>query len=237
MTVFQKTTLLVFLFLCGAVANAQVNVSTNLVRPTIEMVWEVTSYIPPFYKGKSLYPIGGNVTVLALPPASMGNPATLTYTWKRDGTVQGSLSGVGKQSFTFEGSQFGDVPLIVVEVSNGKTKEIGMLKMQQTNPVVRFYENRPLEGVALEYALPVSLATIKKDIAIEAYPYFSSTRAREEGSLDYTWTANGKKLTDAVGASVVAQSDEPRTIQLQLSINHVTEILQRATSRMTVTFE
>ncbi|QQR82243.1 hypothetical protein IPJ70_03095 [Candidatus Campbellbacteria bacterium] len=242
MSVFQKIILLTLLFVCelfvyGNVANAQINVSTNLIKPTVEMIWEVNSYIPPFYKGKALYPVGGKTTVLALPPASMGDPATLTYKWKRDGTAQGSLSGVGKQSFTFEGSQFGDVPLIVVEVSNGKTKEIGMVKMQKVNPIIRFYENRPLEGIALERVLPTSFTTTEKDMIIEAYPYFSSTHAREEGSLSYTWTANGQKVSGATGASVAIQSDEPRTIQLQLLINHVTEILQRASSSITITLE
>ncbi|MCR4274632.1 MAG: hypothetical protein NUW02_01095 [Candidatus Campbellbacteria bacterium] len=237
MTTLQKTAILVFLFLFGAVANAQINVTTEIIRPTVEMIWEAHSYIPPFYKGKALYPIGGEVTVLALPPASLGNPNALTYTWKRDGQVQGSLSGVGKSSFSFSGSQFGDIPLVVVEVSSGNARAVGALQIQQINPVIRFYENKPLEGVALEHALPQTLTTTKKDIALEVYPYFFSANTNNDSSLAYSWSANGKKILDAKGPSIVVQSDEPRSIIMLLSMNHVAQILQRASTSILVTFE
>ena len=214
-----------------------VNVQTKIVNTDVEMVWEAHSYVPPFYKGKALYSVGGEVTVLAVPPEDLGNPSTLSYTWKKDATVDGAASGVGRRSYTFSGSEFGGSPNVVVEVSNGKQSAYGFVRLQQTKPVIRFYENKPLEGVVLEQALPRSFSTKNKDVTVEAYPYFFSARGRTDGLLSYTWSANGQKLSDAKGPSVAVQSEEPRSIIMQLSINSLTEILQRTEDSMTIIFE
>ncbi len=233
---FAYTLLFVF-SLIPLVTSAQVNVTVRNIVADVEMVWEAHSYTPPFYKGKALYSIGGEVAVVALPPAYLGNPSTLSYVWKKDAEVQGAFSGVGKNSFTFSGSQFGESPLITVEVSNGNTSSYGSLRLQQTAPVVRFYENRPLEGVSLDHALPRSFSTREKEVVVEAYPYFFSASGRADSTLSYTWTANGQKLTDARGASISIQSTEPRSVIVGLSISHLKEILQSAEDSLTVVFE
>lgn len=214
-----------------------VNVQTRVVNTDVEMVWEAHSYIPPFYKGKALYSVGGEVTVLAVPPEYLGNPSTLTYTWKKGASVDGAASGVGRRSYTFSGSEFGDSPNVVVEVSNGKQSAYGFVRLQQTDPVIRFYENKPLEGVVLEQVLPRSFSTKNKEVTIEAYPYFFSAQRRTDGLLSYTWSANGQKLSDAKGPSVAVQSEEPRSIIMQLSVSSLVEILQQAEDSVTVVFE
>jgi hypothetical protein len=246
MSMFRKNTpplLLIFFgtvaILFGTVAHAQINLSTNLqLQPvTVELIWEAHSYVPPLYAGKALYPISGEVTFLSFPPISLGNPNDLTYTWKQDGEVQGLSSGVGKRSYTFSGSQFGESPLITVEVSNGQTTAIGVTRINQTTSLVRLYENRPLQGVAFESTLPRTVTTKEKELTIEAYPYFFSGNSRTGSSLTYDWSANGKKLADATTGTITARSENPGTVLLQLSLNSTTYILQRASQSLNISFE
>lgn len=218
-------------------AGAQVNISTTLVRPTVELVWEVHSYTPPFYKGKALYPIGGEVTVMAYPPENLGNPSSLTYTWKKDSVVQGSLSGVGKRSYTFSGSQFGDSPLVVVEVSNGSESATGALKILPREPDILIYKNEPLQGILFNKILSGSISTNDKELVVEAYPLFFSTKNRTSPNISYDWTANSRKLVGAISGSVSVVTEEPTNVRLQLMLQNLNEILQRKSGGLTIVFE
>ncbi|GMU74075.1 MAG: hypothetical protein AMXMBFR44_2740 [Candidatus Campbellbacteria bacterium] len=230
-----STTLLLSLLATPLLSLAQVNVATSVIQSSVELIWESHAYLPPLYPGKALYPVGGEVTVLALPDASLGSPNTLSYTWKKDGVVDGAQSGTGRRSYTFSGSRFGESPLVTVEVSNGARSEFGSVRIAQTAPFVRFYENKPLQGIAFESTLPKSVATRERTFSIEAYPYFFSASSR--GDLRYTWSASGSQLPDATGAALSVQTEEPATVTTQLSVHNVTQVLQRATESLTITFE
>lgn len=216
---------------------AQVNVSTNLITTSVELMWESHAYIPPLYPGKALYPVGGEVTVLALPPSSFGNPNTLSYTWKKDGLVIGTASGTGKRSFTFSGSEFGESPLITVAVSNGTKTEFGSARIAQTEPFVQWYEKKPLEGVSFDTVLPRNVITNEKSIDIEAYPYFFSAPSRFEDVLSYSWSANGTKLPDAFTGSFSVQTEEPSVVQIQLSVSNLKQVLQHSTKSISLNFQ
>lgn len=218
-------------------SHAQINLTQNTIRSSVELIWESHAYVPPLYQGKALYPIGGEVTVYALPPAGLGNPGTLTYTWKREGVVDGAQSGVGRRSFTFSGSQFGESPLVSVQVSNGTDSEFGSVRVLQTEPFVRLYQNKPLEGIVFEHALPGNITSTEKNLDIEAYPFFFTATSRTDASLSYTWTANGVRLSEAAGGTLSVQADEPGSVYIQLSLNGVTNLLQRTTESIHITFE
>ncbi len=216
---------------------AQINVATQNVTATVELMWESHAYIPPFYTGRALYPVGAEVTMYALPPADLGAPNTLTYTWKKDSVVQGSLSGIGKRSYTFSGSQFGDSPLIAVEVSNGTQTAVGAVRLAQADPVIRQYPNTPLGGILFDHALPNALTTQEETFGVEAYPYFFSASSRTDIPLRYTWNIGGSTVADATGPSIAITSEQPTRINAQLTINNTAQILQRATKALTITFE
>ncbi len=216
---------------------AQINLTQNSVRSSVELIWESHAYVPPLYRGKALYPIGGEVTVYALPPAGLGNPGALTYTWKREGVVDGAQSGVGKRSFTFSGSQFGESPLVSVQVSNGTESEFGSTRVLQTEPFVRLYQNKPLEGIVFERALPRNIVTKEKNLDIEAYPYFFTADSRTDALLEYSWTANGARLPDATNGALSVRADEPSSVYVQLSLNSIKNLLQRTTESINITFE
>jgi hypothetical protein len=229
--------ILVLLLSVPALSRAQVNVSTNVIQATVGMVWESHAYVPPLYPGKALYPVGGEVTVLAFPPSGLGSPSALSYTWKKDGEVQGKDSGVGRASFTFSGGQFGESPLIVVEVSNGTKTATGAIRVDQSQPVIRFYKNLPLGGIDFAHALSGTVTTTDTDMTVEAYPFFFSAAHRTDASLPYRWVANGKSLTDATAGTISVQSDTPGAVVLSLALSSLSHILQNASQALTVTFQ
>lgn len=230
-------TALLFLLIVPLFSVAQINLRQNTIRSSVELIWESHSYVPPLYQGKALYPVGGEVTVYALPPIELGNPNTLTYTWKKEGIVDGVQSGVGKRSFTFAGSQFGESPLVSVQVSNGTASEFGSIRVSQTEPFVRLYENKPLEGISFERALPRNIVTKEKNLDIEAYPYFFTADSRTDALLEYSWTANGTKLPEAQNGTLSVRADEPSSVYVQLSLSGIKNLLQRTTESINITFE
>ena len=63
---------IVFLFaiysLLFTVVNAQ----------SVDLLWQGETYVPPFYKGKSLWSDQSRITLFAI-PQGLGNPANLNY--------------------------------------------------------------------------------------------------------------------------------------------------------------
>lgn len=237
MKLYEKAGVFLLILLFGVTAHAQINVTQRTIESSVTLLWEASSYTPPFYKGKALYGTGVRVTILAYPSASLGNPDALTYTWKKNGTVDGAQSGIGKRSFVLYEEMFSDSPLIIVEVSNGTKKEFGALRIQQESPFVLFYENRPLEGVALEQSLPNNITKEIGTFTLEAYPYFFSGTSRMSDSLTYSWSVNNKHIDAAVGPTMALESAEEGVIPLAVSVNNPSHILQYTSNNIRVSFE
>ena len=226
-----------FLFIAGLLVTsvyAQVNVTTEFVPTNTTLVWEAESYTPPFYKGKALYPTGGTVHVVAFPPEGVGNPETLTYTWKFDGEVQGDLSGVGRQTFVWSGGLFSGSPLIVVEVSSAAgTHGVGATRIPETNPGILLYQDAPLVGILFNTAFT---AHPSNEIAVEAYPLFFSTQTRNEQPLRYTWFAGNTALQNPLDtpARIVVRTENPGTTTLSVRVENDNNLLESARGEMTI---
>jgi hypothetical protein len=237
MRLYKKVTIFLFVFLFGISVHAQINVSNRIIESTVGLLWEASSYTPPFYKGKALYGKGTRMVIVAYPPSSLGNPDSLTYTWKKDGIVDGEQSGVGKQSFTLYEKMFGDTSIVVVEISNGTEKEYGALSIHQETPFILFYEHRPLDGVVLEKALFSDIIVKPGSFTLEAYPYFFSGTSRMSDSLTYSWSVNHKKIEGANGPSLSLESLEKSSVLIEVSVNNPDHILEYARNTIKVSFE
>jgi hypothetical protein len=132
------------------------------IRPAdVSLVWKTDGYIPPFYKGKALQTYGSTFTVTAIPEFFTGagvrmNPKSLIYTWKKNGTIDSTQSGYGKDSFKSDQSSFVrgedeisvEVSTSADDISSGKT-----ISIVPNIPETIFYENSPLYGIMYEKAL------------------------------------------------------------------------------------
>jgi len=222
------------LFVVASHTHAQINVTTKTIETSIPLVWESDTYTPPFYKGKALSPSDSGSRIIALPPSTFG-PDTATYTWKFNGKVLGSLSGVGKKTLSLAGSPFTSDRLVTVTVesADGSQEGVGVVRIPVQKPLVLAYEDSPLSGIRFENALERFSGHTETDIPLLAYPYFFSTTHRLSG-LSYEWTVGGRSVSDGKNGSLTARSDVAGTSTVQVSVHNLKNILQQATHDFSV---
>lgn len=126
------------------------------IRPSgVDILWDAFSYTPPFYKGKSLAPSSGLITLTAVPQITNSkgkliDPKDLVYTWSRRGIILGNSSGVGKQSIVLTHES---VPLqsflvsVTVAPFQGGSEVSKTVAVPVTDPSIVLYEKHPLDGV------------------------------------------------------------------------------------------
>jgi hypothetical protein len=220
---------------------------TLTFAPTsVELLYEAASYTPPFYKGKALIPSEGVVTLYALPNFKSNSGATpssnLVFTWKKDGVVDGTNSGLGKNSYRYVNGRLPeDGPTIEVSVTDPATNLRGYASFaaKAVNPDIVFYENNPLLGVTLNQAIPSNYTLTKQELSLIAYPFFFGTKNRTNQNLTYTWNINNNPVpssTDDKGLLTVRSPGGKGVANIGLDIENKTRILQTASGIVSVSY-
>jgi hypothetical protein len=223
--------------LFGLPARAQVNIVTQTISSNVTLVWEAQSYVPPFYKGRALAVDGGDVNILAFPPASLGNSADLTYIWKIDGRVDNPSSGLGRSFFRHRPDIFGGAPLIVVDVyRDGNKAATGALRVPQVKPQVLVYPALPLAGILFGNR---ARSIDGEEITLEAYPLFFGVQKKSDPALTYRWSVNDVAAQNPLGNAgrLVMRSEEGGTVNVEVSVANARNILESAKQVLSLTFE
>ncbi|KKU26570.1 MAG: hypothetical protein UX39_C0008G0033 [Candidatus Magasanikbacteria bacterium GW2011_GWA2_46_17] len=217
------------------------------IRPaTVDVLWEAESYVPPFYKGKSLYPFQGTVKIVALPNIVTAGGGTLSaknlvYNWKVDGHPATAASGYGKNFIFFRG----DIPLkaanITVEVSSVDQSYVaeGNTVITPVQPGIVFYEDSPLLGVLQNRALFGNITLRDEEIKIVAIPYFVGVTEREGRGLSYNWRLNEQKITGSLDKSALSFRQEKESAgnaRVSLEVSSPSRIFQTVTSEISLLF-
>jgi hypothetical protein len=166
----------------------------------VDLIWETDGYIPPFYKGKSLYAYQNTVRFTAMPHFAGPNgteldPSTLVYKWTDNDQVVLDQSGYGHQTLTLQK----DLPLsleVQVEVStkNGSDKAIKTISLDPGNPNVSFYVDDPLYGTLYNKSVSGQLSLTNQELNILAVPYTFSFS--DHYPLTYVWSINDAERPD-----------------------------------------
>ena len=167
----------------------------------IDLLWEAETYTPPFYKGKAVYTNQAEIKVIALPIFfdTDGNkiaPSDLIYKWTIDRQVSRDFSGYGKNIIKIPPKTIAPQTTIEVQVTDFE----GTLSMKKgvildpVQPKVLVYENNPLYGILNQRAIKGNLSLLSAEITLSAIPYFFSTKNRDDGTIRYRWSLNGKIL-------------------------------------------
>ena len=217
------------------------------IRPaSVDVLWEAESYVPPFYKGKSLYPFQGTVKVVALPNIVTTGGGTLSaknlvYNWKVDGNPATAASGYGRNFIFFKG----DIPLkdatISVEVSSPDQSYVaeGSTVLTPVSPGIIFYEDNPLLGIIQDRALFGNITLKNEEIKITAIPYFVGVTERERGGLSYSWRMNDQKITGSQDKSALAFRQEKEATgnaRVSLEVSNRSKIFQTVSANLALFF-
>lgn len=224
--------------------DGQVLSKTLTLRPAeVMLVWQAHSYVPPFYKGKALFPLQGVGTVIAVPAFPNGeggfmNPKELIYTWSEGGNVTSDGSGFGKDAFAVMG-RIPIRPLVIgvdVATRDGSLNGRGEIIIEAIQPVLRLYEDHPLYGLRFERALSGTFTLSGKEIKVAALPYYFEASRRNAPAISYDWSLNGESLSRERLPVVTLRrvSDEGGLSRLSLQAQHGDKMFQGSETAVTI---
>lgn len=214
-------------------------------RPaSVDLVWEASSYTPPFYKGKALYPYQGVVKIVALPNFVSENGSTLNeknlvYNWTVDDKAVPEKSGFGKNSITVSGS----IPLkptfVQVEASSADSAIVaeGKVSLNPQSPGVLFYEVSPLYGTLRNLAFSGNATLQNEEIKIAAVPYFFGLKNGFAGHLVYEWLLDGKAVGRGKNTLTFREEKDARGVAaVRLEVRNPAKIFQFAQGAFSLSF-
>ena len=226
-----KTISLFFFFIIALPVYAQTQTINN-----VDLLWQTDTYTPPFYKGKALYTTQSTVTIVAVPhiftkSGALLETKDLIFTWKQDYKVMGSLSGFGKDSYSFKGAVLGKPTLIEVEISTPAegSKATKGLTLSARSPEAVVYEDDPLYGILYNNAITSSFTLPASEVKLTASPYFFSTDVIGKNNLQYEWDINNASTANNTEKSIILrhEGDTVGSSGISLVISNTVDFFQK----------
>ncbi len=174
---------------------------------SVDLLWEGESYTPPFYQGGAPWSKQGYISLVAI-PNGLGAPRGLNYKWIKNGTVLGSLSGVGKNTLRILDSVLSKPQEFRVEIvsSDDDVLARAAFTIRPRNPELMVYENNPLYGILFHRALSGEYSLTGGEATLSAFPYFFPAESKDAPSLEYVWRSNARE--DGRGSSITYRRPE-----------------------------
>ncbi len=201
-------------------------VSGRITPAEIDLIFEGTSYVPPFYKGRSLPGTGGEIRVYALVRFNKSSAAVekdIIYTWYRNGTLLSNASGRGKSRLILSSTARFDTDTIRVVAESPSTRSYASetLVIPRKEAKVLLYENHPLFGILFHRAIIGDVNTNERQQKVSAYPFYSNVGIPQESTLAYAWKVNNIEVppsTTEPNALTIEVNDflGPANIELSL---------------------
>lgn len=223
----------------------EVRKAVTLKPADIDLVWESSGYVPPLFKGKSLFSYQNLIKVSAIPhfAASSGkeiDPKTLVYKWTVNDQVVQDQSGFGKQTLAI--SEFlpktFDIEAIVT-TKDGTQQGRASINLEPGNPSITLYQEDSLYGIFYNKALGEKFTISKDEVSILAVPYFFSSVVGTKSPLTYTWSINNLEQPDISknqSITLRTKEDAEGSSLLSLDIRNQNQILQGAHNAITLFF-
>ncbi len=212
---------------------------------SVDLIWQSSGFVAPFYKGKSLFAHQNKITFVAIPHITAGNggeisPKNLVYVWKLNGSVKQNLSGYGKDTYTLTGSLISRPIEVEVEVTTPTNESSGYARtvVSPIDPFVVFYEKNPLYGIEFQNALSGIKTLETKEIAVIGIPFFFGTANSHSGLL-YKWFINAVPVdSDYSQTTRVFRQNEgvSGTSNISLSVQNANKILQLSSTKFSLMF-
>ena len=228
------------------VVKIQVNAGKEIVKNiqiqpnTLDLLWEaIDSYVPPFYKGKALPAAEAALRVTAIPNGAP-TQANLVFNWLRNGQVDGTNSGFGKNFIVLKNNFFDAQSNLGVRIISpaGDYQSENSIKIARYTPFIRFsiFSGDQLLSSTINTG---TLIAPRSQFLLKAEPFYISSRTGYHG-LTFNWLYGDKKTP-------VEESDPPNelllnpltssdTVPFYVKVEHTTKLLQEAEGSVNILF-
>ncbi len=223
-----------------------INKNIKIKPLDVDLVWEADSYVPPFYKGKSLFSHENQIKFIAIPHIINTNgqeisPKNLIYKWIKDDVVMDSQSGYGKNTITITGSLISRPIEMSVLVTSPTTSSSGVarIKVEPVEPTLLFYSKNPVYGIEFQRALQgIVKLEGKKEMTVVGIPYYFGVRNTSSYDLTYKWSINGAKINgESTNTQTFVQKEGASGKALiSISVESASKILQYAKNSFNLEF-
>lgn len=216
--------------------------SITITPSVVDLIVEPQTYTPQLYKGRALPTHEAPIRVVALPFTNGYNPESLVYTWRINGQIQGSKSGVGRSVLETVAGPITQRKTIQVDVTStdGVIASRGVVGIKTQQPEVLLYALNPLIGLTTSTILKNTSELQEEEITISAEPFYVPGLFRDALNLTYNWKLNGKTVQTPnldLGTITVRQAGAGRgKAQVSVSIEHPQEVVLRGNDTATFTF-
>ena len=206
----------------------------------VDMLWEAyDTYVPPFYKGKTLVPEEGMVKVVAFP--NVQNLAGFNYKWKSDDDAQVDSSGYEKNYFIYKNSYLEDSNKTGVNVSDifGNGVGEGEITISPGVPKILIYRKDPNLGIKWENALTDYFFINPAGETLVAEPYFFYPKNLASENVSLKWVLNGEEVAlqnpiNSLAIKLVSGQSGDATIQF--IINNTQTLFESVQKQLNVSF-
>jgi hypothetical protein len=214
----------------------------------VDLIFEPQSYTPYFYKGSPLFIVQGTMKIIALPTIFIDGQkipdSSLSYTWMRNGIVDESASGRGKNTFIFTGNGISDDTDIdlIVQDDNKKVTAEKIMSILPASSKILIYENSPLYGILFNRALTgiIDMGS-KEEIDIVAFPFNFDVNTPDSSDLNLVWSINNKSYNTSgkKNTLVLKQVDTSGSgsSNVSISIENRARIFQSGSFGFTLKYE
>jgi len=214
----------------------------TIIPGEVDLLWEASTYTPPFYKGKALPTYDSQIRLSAVARFSKNgsDPAQYGYSWKM-GRTKELLGGSAIKAFTVKAGHPNSLIDIEVTASDNSSNGVArsLLSIRSVSPVIRFYEVAPLLGVQYAHALS-STKTTDGQYTIRMVPFFMSIIDREKGELSYIWDINNETSVErgiSAEEKTFLKNNDTTTFINTVKVRNKSKILQEASGAIDITLQ
>src|SRR3989338_8758623 len=232
--------------LINTIDGQSVQKTISLTPADVDMLWEANdSYVPPFYKGKTLASNQGSFKVVAIPSlinkSGKVNKDNLSYVWTKDRSVQSNSSGWGKNYFIFQHSYLDKENVVEVKISDitGEANATGTVRPSISSPKIVFYENDP--ALCIEWGRAVeNISTVSQagEVFI-AEPYFFSPKNITAPELVFNWFVNEAEVQTSNSKNILSvkpEAGQSGNAIIKVIVENTKTLFQEAEKEINVTF-
>ncbi len=217
------------------------------IRPAeIDILWESSSYVPPFYRGRALPSAGTFVRAHAIvrfkpERETQISGSDIIFTWKRNGSVVQSASGRGRSSALLSAPTLFGVDTIEVNAVtiDGALEGQESVRIPSIEPVLTLYKDHPLFGIMYHQALTDTTFVPDIEMAFAAVPYFAEAKSPDDPRLIYSWRINGNDVAadESKRSSLTINADKSAGVaQIGISLKHATNWFMQSSGAWEITF-